>query len=212
LFLRGFMSNHQQVLSPILAAILERRSLRQYENRPVPQELIEQILTAGIYAPSAHNRQPWRFAVIQSVETKEQLARAMGARLRRDLEADHVPQSVIEKDVVRSYERLTLAPVLIVVCASVVDMDIYNDDRRNHNEYMMAVQSTAMAGQNILLAAHDSGLGTCWMCAPLFCADVVCDVLDLPEDWHPQGIISMGYPTQERTRTREPLETRVIWR
>lgn len=206
------MNEKQQVLSPVLAAIFERRSLRQYENRSVPQELIEQILTAGIHAPSAHNRQPWRFAIIQSAETKVHLARSMGAQLRRDLEDDHVPQAVIEKDVARSYERLTLAPVLIVVCASVVDMDIYHDDRRNHNEYMMAVQSTAMAGQNILLAAHDSGLGACWMCAPLFCPDVVCDALDLPEDWHPQGIISLGYPAQERTRTREPLETRVIWR
>jgi coenzyme F420-0:L-glutamate ligase / coenzyme F420-1:gamma-L-glutamate ligase len=206
------MSNHQQVLSPVLDAIFQRRSLRQYENRPVPKELIEQILTAGMYAPSAHNRQPWRFAVIQTAATKEHLAQAMGARLQRDLAADHVPQAVIEKDVTRSYERLTLAPVLIVVCASVVDMDIYNDDRRNHNEYMMAVQSTAMAGQNILLAAHGSGLGACWMCAPLFCVDVVSDVLELPQDWHPQGIISLGYPAQERTRTREPLETRVIWR
>ena len=206
------MSNQQQVVSPVLAAIFERRSLRQYENRPVPKALIEQILTAGMYAPSAHNRQPWRFAIIESAATKEYLARSMGARLRHDLEADKVPQAVIEKDVQRSYERLTLAPVLIVVCASVVDMDIYNDDRRNHNEYMMAVQSVAMAGQNILLAAHNSGLGACWMCAPLFCPDVVCDALDLPEDWHPQGIISLGYPAQERTKTREPLETRVLWR
>ena len=206
------MSDNQQVVSPVLAAIFERRSLRQYENRPVPKALIEQILTAGMYAPSAHNRQPWRFAIVESAATKEHLARSMGARLRHDLEADNVPEAIIEKDIQRSYERLTSAPVLMVVCASVVDMDIYNDDRRNHNEYMMAVQSVAMAGQNILLAAHDSGLGACWMCAPLFCPDVVCDALDLPEDWHPQGIISLGYPAQERTKTRESLETRVLWR
>jgi F420 biosynthesis protein FbiB-like protein len=136
----------------------------------------------------------------------------MGARLRHDLEADFVPESIIEKEVSRSYERLTLAPVLIVVCLSMVDMDVYNDERRNHNEYMMAVQSTAMAGQNILLAAQDSGLGAGWMCAPLFCPDVVQDALDLPDDWQAQGIISMGYPAQEREKTREPLETRVLWR
>jgi F420 biosynthesis protein FbiB-like protein len=206
------MQEKQRVLSPVMKAIFERRSLRHYENRPVPHEMLERILTAGMWSPSAHNRQPWRFAVVQPFATKDKLARAMGARLRHDLEADFVPESIIEKEVSRSYERLTLAPVLIVVCLSMVDMDVYNDERRNHNEYMMAVQSTAMAGQNILLAAHDSGLGACWMCAPLFCPDVVQDALDLPDDWQAQGIISMGYPAQEREKTREPLETRVLWR
>lgn len=206
------MSQKQQVLSPVIEAIFERRSLRKYENRPVPHELIEQILTAGTYAPSAHNRQPWRFAVVQSFDIKKRLAQSMGARLRSDLEADSVPQAIIEKDVSRSYDRLTSAPVLLVLCVSMVDMDGYNDDQRNHNEYIMAVQSTAMAGQNILLAAHDNGLGACWMCAPLFCADVVQATLQLPQDWQAQGIISIGYPMQKRTKTRESLETRVLWR
>lgn len=179
---------------------------------PVPRDTIEQILTAGTWSPSAHNRQPWRFAVLTEFDSKEQLALAMGARLRHDLEADNVPEAVIEKDVSRSYERLTAAPVLIVLCMTMADMDVYSDDKRNHNEYIMAVQSTAMAGQNILLAAHGYGLGACWMCAPLFCPDVVVDTLELPDDWQPQGIITMGYPAQERTKTREPLETRLLWR
>ncbi len=55
-------------------------------------------------------------------------------------------------------------------------MDNYGDPRRDQNEYVMAAQSAAMAGQNLLLAAHDAGLGACWMCAPLFCPDVVRDV------------------------------------
>lgn len=206
------MSEQHQILSPTLNTIFNRRSLRRYANRTVPHNLIEQILTAGTFAPSAHNRQPWRFAVVESQMTKIHLAEAMGARLRHDLEADYVPEIVIEKDVSRSYDRLTSAPVLIVVCLSMVDMDVYNDDKRNHNEYMMAVQSTAMAGQNILLAAHDSGLGACWMCAPLFCPDVVQSALSLPEDWQAQGIITMGYAAETKEKSRESLETRVLWR
>lgn len=201
-----------QVKTPMMRAIFERRSLRRYTPEPIPQLVVEQILTAATWAPSAHNRQPWRFAVLQSIETKTHLALAMGKRLRDDLSADGVPESVIEKDVVRSYDRLTSAPVVVVVCLSMVDMDTYRDVDRNHNEYIMAVQSTAMAGQNLLLAAHDSGLGACWMCAPLFCPDVVRDALELGEDWQPQGIITMGYPAQERDKTRQALETKVIWR
>lgn len=192
--------------------ITERRSIRRYTQQAVPRAIVEQILQAGCWAPSAHNRQPWRFCAMDAPEVKERLARAMGERLRADLTRDNVPVDVIEKDVSRSYERLTGAPVLIVVSLSMADMDTYPDERRSRYEYMMAAQSTAMAGQNILLAAHDAGLGACWMCAPLFCKDVVRETLDLPDDWHPQGIIAMGYPAQTRTRTREPLKTRLIWR
>jgi F420 biosynthesis protein FbiB-like protein len=189
-----------------------RRSLRRYHPEPVPQALIKQVLTAAIWAPSAHNRQPWRFAVVQSPAQKEMLASAMGARLRRDLEADHVPEAVIAADVNRSYERLTTAPVLMMVCLSLVAMDQYPDEKRAQAEYIMAVQSVAMAGQNMLLAAHEVGLGACWMCAPLFCPDVVRAALELPADWQPQGVITLGYPAQEREKSRQPLETSVLWR
>jgi coenzyme F420-0:L-glutamate ligase / coenzyme F420-1:gamma-L-glutamate ligase len=192
--------------------ILQRRSLRRYKSDPVPREIIERLLTAAIWSPSAHNRQPWRFAVIQESTQKEMLARAMGARLRRDLESDNVPEEVIVADVSRSYDRIASAPVLIMICLSMVDMDVYPEERRNTLEYQMAVQSTAMAGQNLLLAAHEAGLGTCWMCAPLFCPDVVCQVLALPDDWQPQGVITLGYPAQEREKTRKPLEESVLWR
>ncbi len=196
----------------LIQAIFERRSLRRYEDTPVSRELVQQIIEAGMWSPSAHNRQPWRFAILDTFESRERLALAMGKRLRHDLEADNVPDDVIATDVNRSYDRLTSAPVLVVLCLSMVDMDVYSDADRNRNEYIMAVQSVAMAGQNMLLAAHGYGLGACWMCAPLFCPDVVRNTLDLPDDWQPQGIIAMGYPAQEREKTREPLETRILWR
>ncbi len=191
--------------------IQQRRSLRRYHPAPVPRDLIETVLTAAIWAPSAHNRQPWRFAVIQQKQSKVALATAMGTRLRHDLEADNVPEAVIEKDVARSYERITCAPVVIVLCLTMVDMDSYPDEKRANNEYLMAVQSTAMAGQNILLAAHELGLGACWMCAPLFVPDVVRQTLNLPEDWQPQALLTIGYPAQTREKTRRPLEESVLW-
>ncbi len=192
--------------------ILSRRSIRRYRSEPVPHQIIEGLLQAAIWSPSAHNRQPWRFAVVETQTQKEQLAQAMGVRLRRDLTADGVPTEVIEADAGRSYSRITNSPVLIVLCLSMVDMDVYADERRNHQEYIMAVQSVAMAGQNILLAAHDVGLGACWMCAPLFCPDVVKAELKLPDDWQPQALLTLGYPAETREKTRKPLETSVMWR
>jgi len=196
----------------LLETVVSRRSIRRYRPDPVPRDVIEALLKAAIWAPSAHNRQPWRFCVIESAARREALASAMGARLRRDLAADGMPADLIEKDAARSYARMTSAPLIIVLCLSMADMDRYADERRNLNEYVMAAQSTAMAGQNLLLAAHEAGLGACWMCAPLFCPDVVGATLELPDDWQPQALITLGYPAEVREKTRHPLEMSVQWR
>lgn len=192
----------------ILALIQTRRSIRRYEDRPVPVDLIEKLLTAAIWAPSAHNRQPWRFTIMRSQAIKHRLALAMGDRLRGDLSADGVAPGLIDADVNRSYKRIAGAPALILVSLTLEDMDSYPDKKRQQNEWIMAVQSTAMAGQNLLLTAHAVGLGACWMCAPLFCPEVVRDVVDLPADWQPQGLITIGYPAERKTKSRRPLEDR----
>ncbi|MDE2820640.1 MAG: nitroreductase family protein [Chloroflexota bacterium] len=203
------MGIHPQDLMTFFRA---RRSLRRYQQRPIPDGILEQLLEAATWAPSAHNRQPWRFVIIGEKARKEDLARAMGARLRADLEADGAPEPLIEADVGRSFERISTAPLLILLCMTVSDMDAYPDERRAGCERAMAIQSTAMAGQNMLLMASSLGLGACWICAPLFCPDLVGAALDLPPDWQAQGMITIGYPAGERTRGREKWETRVLWR
>jgi len=211
--LRTFVQPDVNVGQSILwDVLLNRRSIRRYTDTPVERALIERLLSAATWAASAHNRQPWRFVVVVDAATKERLARAMGAQLRLDLEADGAPEDGIAKDTARSYARLTGAPVLIVLCLTMADMDTYADAERQQRELVMAIQSTAMAGQNLLLAVHDAGLGACWMCAPLFCPQVVRATLDLPEDWQPQGIISIGYPAEARHKERRPLESSVLWR
>jgi len=202
----------QTLSTTLIDAMQMRRSIRRYRPDAVPRDVLLSLLDAARWSPSAHNRQPFRFAVVTDVERKEQLARAMGARLRRDLEADGAPEAAIAADTGRSYVRITGAPALIALCLSMVDMDRYPDPVRAHNEYLMAAQSTAMAGQNILLAAHGAGLGACWMCAPLFCPDVVRASLELPEDWQPQALITLGYPAETKDKPRHPLETMMLWR
>jgi coenzyme F420-0:L-glutamate ligase / coenzyme F420-1:gamma-L-glutamate ligase len=207
----GVMSN----VSPaqvVLATLRSRRSIRRYLPQAIESAVIETLLEAAIWAPSAHNRQPWRFAVIQDLARKERLASAMAARLRADLEADGVDEAVIAADTGRSYVRITGAPVLIALCLSMVDMDTYSDARRQAHEHTMAVQSTAMAGQNLLLAAHALGLAACWMCAPLFVPELVRDVLELPADWQPQALLTLGYAAETKEKPRHPIEKSVLWR
>lgn len=178
----------------VLELIQTRRSIRRYTEQAVPHEIVESVLEAARWAPSAHNRQPWRLAVLRTMTAKQAVAQAMAARLRADRLADGDPLESIAQDAARSQQRITQAPMVIVLCLTLADMDAYPDEGRRTAEHLMAVQSVAMAAQNILLAAHEASLGACWMCAPLFCPEAVSAALNLPTDWEPQALITLGYP------------------
>ena len=84
-------------------------------------------------------------------------------------------------------------------------MDRYPDSARADAERLMAIQSTAMAVQNLLLAATAEGLGACWMCAPLFCPDTVRAALALPDGWEPQALVTLGHAASAgKKATRRP--------
>lgn len=184
-----------------------RKSVRYYRPESPTAEILKRIFVSAAAAPSPHNRQPWRFLVIADHDLKARLARAMGARLAADRRRDGDPESEIAKDVNRSFRRITGAPFVIVIALTLADMDRYADEARAHAEWLMAVQSTAMAGQNLLLAAHAEGLGACWMCAPIFCEAETKRALSLPDDWQVQGLITLGIPARPT-----PHRPRKFWR
>jgi coenzyme F420-0:L-glutamate ligase / coenzyme F420-1:gamma-L-glutamate ligase len=194
------------------AFLRSRRSVRSYHPEKLPAEALERIFDSAARAPSAHNRQPWRYVVIEDPGVKVRLAKVMGARLAADRRRDGDPEEAIRSDVSRSFERMTGAPILIVVAMTVFEMDTYPDETRSRAEYLMAVQSTAMATQNLLLAAHAEGLGSCWMCAPLFCPAEVHEVLSLPDGWQPLGLLTLGYAALPgRLKPRKPISEFVIF-
>jgi F420 biosynthesis protein FbiB-like protein len=194
------------------AAIRRRRSIRRYRPDAIAPQIVERLLLAATQAPSAHNRQPWRFTVIDTRASREALAAAMGEQLRIDRTSDGHDRHTIDADVSRSYVRISEAPVVIVVSVDNRSMDSYSDARRQNAEYLMAVQSAAMATQNLLLAAEQEGLGACIMCAPLFCQQIVVDALKLPQDWQPQMLVTMGSPANAgKARPRLPLDAVVAW-
>lgn len=197
----------------LLEFLRARRSVRRFRPQPVPAATIERLLEAACLAPSAHNRQPWRFAVVNSPEIREELADAMAARLRHDRAADGASAESIEADVARSRARLTKAPCAIVVCLTMQDMDTYRDTRRARAELRMAIQSVAMAGENLLLAAAAEGLGAVWLCAPLFAPEGAAMALDLPPDWEPQGMILLGEAAETpEAKPRRSLREVTVWR
>ncbi len=172
----------------------------------VSRELLEQILETATWAPNAHNRQPWRFVVLRTLDARDRLAKAMGLDFRRALEADGVAPNEVDALLARSRQRIVQAPVGIVLCMDPTLMDEYEDANRQAGERVMAVQSVALAGGYLLLAAHAVGLGGVWMCAPLFAPETVRETLGLPESWEAQALILLGYPVgAPKQRPRRPV-------
>lgn len=190
----------------------DRRSIRRYTSEPVAAAVIETLLEAARWAPSAHNRQPWRFCVVRTPDCREQLAHALAERWRSDLALDGVDEAAIAARVDVRSDRMRQAPVLFVAALCMDEMDVYPDARRQDAERIMGVQSVALACQNLLLAAHAQGLGACWMCAPLFAPEAVRDALALPGTWEPQALITLGYAAEARKKERESIASRTLWR
>lgn len=126
----------------------------------------------------------------------------MAVEFERDLAKDKLPQAEIQKRTTRSRERIIAAPVLIILNVDMSDMDVYPDEKRNKAEYLMATQSVANAGMQMLLAAHAEGLGGVWVCSPLFVQETIHNILELPKTWEPQAMFFIGYP-QDIPEVRE---------
>jgi F420 biosynthesis protein FbiB-like protein len=188
-----------------------RRSVRRLRSDPVPSELVIAVLEAAAWAPSPHGTQPWRFVVLTEDERKQELAEAMADAWRYHLALDGQDEETIARRLAGSQRRLREAPVLILVCLDPRDLDRYPDPERQQAERIMAIQSLGAAVQNLLLMAYRLGLDTGWMCAPLFCPDVVRRVLGLREELEPQALITLGYAaTDPQRRPRRPLDQLIV--
>ena len=87
------------------------------------------------------------------------------------------------------------------------EMDEYPDTRRKKAEYIIATQSAANAGMQLLLAAHAEGLGGVWVCSPMFAQETVQEALKISKVWEPQAMFLLGYPVEiPAFRGRKPLE------
>jgi nitroreductase len=148
-------------------AITGRRSIRKYRKDLIPDRTIRQILMAAMAAPSAGNLQSRHFYIVRDAELKKQLAAAA-------LEQTFLAQ----------------APVVVVVCT----------DARIASEYgqrgldLYAIMDCAASIQNMLLAAHSLGVGTCWVGA--FDEKRVSDILRMPARFKPVALVPHGYPAE----------------
>jgi F420 biosynthesis protein FbiB-like protein len=178
------------------AFLRSRRSIRRFKPDPVPQDCLQRILETGICAPSAHNLQPWRLAVITSPAIKAHLSEAITARFRQAMLDEGVQDEEIQVRVKRTVRRANEAPIIVILCQDKTMVNPQPDLLLQQKEAFMGAQSVALAGLQILLAAHAEGLGGTWICWPLFAPDETRQALGLPVEWDPQGLLFLGYPDE----------------
>lgn len=184
-----------------------RRSVRSFRPDPVPAEVVLNAIEAASWAPSPHGRQPWRFAVVESRERRAGLAEAMAATWDTQLRLDGQDEEVVRIRLEKSKQRLIEAPVLVIPCLYLADLDVYPDPDRQEAERIMAIQSIGSAIQNFLLTIYASGFDTGWMCAPLFCPDVVAGYLGLADGLIPHALLPVGKAAKDPVRRpRMPVD------
>lgn len=181
---------------PLFWDVVEkRRSIRKYKQDPVPGEMIEKILAAGVVAPNARNRQSWRFVVLTAPKQIESLADALNDNFRQDKLAEGKTAAEVEEQIKVRKARICGAPAMILLAVDCEELEGSPEYPSSH-EYIMAVQSAALAGGQMLLAAEALGLGGLWMGGALYAQKQVVKTLSLPDTWLPQGLLLIGYPDE----------------
>jgi len=161
----------------VFEAIRGRRSIRKYEPKPVPDDLVKKILEAAVWAPSASNIQPWKFIVIKDKKVLE-MVRKISPGYFGD------------------------APLAILVCSD--KERAYRLGGELGRNYL-TIADCAVAVQNMLLAAYASGLGTCIVKS--FSSTAIRHILEIPDGTEPELLVIVGYPDQSpKPPSRRPLQ------
>lgn len=182
----------------VMEALYGRRAIREYDTHPIPRGTLAELIAAATAAPSAMNRQPWAFAVIEGADRLDR----HGADAKRHLLDTLVPgtpaadyRTTLQAD---SFHLFYHAPALIAVCAT------SNDDQSR--------EDCCLAGQNLMLAAYAKGLGSCWIgfVRPWLNLPRVKAELGIPDTFSPVAPIIIGHPSAIPAATTRAAP-QIVW-
>ena len=167
-----------------LEAIRERRSIRNFQKKDISQKIVDKLIDALIWAPSAGNLQARKFFFVKDAKLKEEIA---AAALNQNF--------------------IATAPLVIVGCTDSRISGRYGE----RGEYLYSIQDVAVSIMGMMLVAHENGLGTVWVGA--FREEEVFDILKLPKNLRPVAIVPVGYPVKipsppQRVSRHEAVEFR----
>jgi len=164
-------------------AIKGRRSVRSYKDRKIPKEQLEKILEAAIWSPSGSNAQAWEFIVVENDDAIKKIK-----TFSPGIFGDPAAIIIVCRDLKRAYE----------ICGEL-------------GRDTLSLMDISMASQNIMLAGHDLGIGSCAVWS--FGISAIKRLYDLPEYINPELLITLGYPEEmPKPPRRRGINEVVHWR
>jgi nitroreductase len=171
-----------EAVDAVLKNIYSRRSVRKYLQKDVPDELIKEIIKAGTFAPSAVNKQPWRFVIIKNKDAIERYGeRAKELWANKSLDNEDIVQ--LKKTMAQpGFKVFYDAPTLVLIFA--------------HPDAFSPEIDCALAAENMMLAARSLGIGSCWvgLARVLGSDQTFLKELDIPEGYDLIAPLTFGYP------------------
>ena len=185
----------EEAYAGLLALMRERRSIRRFRAEALPAGTLDRLIEAARWAPSASNRQPFRFVAIEQSEVRSRMAalvraavQAIVARLPDD-EGNRVVAYA------EDFSRFEHAPLVLVAyhrANNVLTERLGMPPERD----LGAIESVSAAIMNLLLAAHALGLGACWMTGPLVAGAALEALLSIPAGWRLSAVVPVGIPNE----------------
>lgn len=192
-------------LGEFLDLARSRRSTRAYEQRPIPDDVLRNVLTAANWAPSAANAQPWEFVLVKDEETKDELFQVFVDELEYKRELD--PTFPLGGNT----QEFRDAPVTVVVAGDTRMMRWYPQVEDGSREKLFH-HSLAACIQTLHLAAASAGLGTTWVSCRGPSQHRLKELLDIPPWYLIASVAPIGYPDVERVpshKSRIPVENKI---
>ncbi|MFP4654743.1 MAG: nitroreductase [Methanohalobium sp.] len=170
--------------NPVIDAIKSRRSIRDYLDKQVPEDTVNKVIDAGIHAPTALGLQPWNFVVIEGKDIIKEISDHIKPMVQEHIKdsTEKLAMDLKEKMKNKDFNLFYGAPILVLV--------MHNRDDT------LADYDCALCAENMMLAAHSMGLGSCWVGAGSFIqqSPELLDDLDITHDFKIVAPIILGYP------------------
>lgn len=202
----------------LLDLLRARRSVRKFRPDAPPRETLERLIEAAVTAPSASNKQPWRFVIVTDrarIDRMADVVRAAVERIAANVEQGSEPAFRAYGDY---FTRFAAAPVVIVslhrgltILSNLTGPGLAADDRARIEamERSSGLIGTALAIENLLLMAHALGLGASGMTGPLVADDGLRELLEVPPSWSIAALVPVGWPAEDPVPTQRKPATQV---
>jgi nitroreductase len=179
-------------------ALYSRRAVREYSDEPVDEATLRRLIDAAVQAPSALNEQPWAFSVVRDPIALGRIAEAAKAHALATAPDLDLPERLQTRLADPNFDIFYSAPALVVISSM--------------TQGPWAVVDCALAAENLMLAARDAGLGSCWIgfAQGWLGTPAGKAAIGAPETWRPVAPIIVGYPESQPAPVPRK-EPEVIW-